>query len=315
MRMHGHPLRSGLLLAMAVFASVTGGGSIGVAQVADTTPPETTITFGPTGHSGANWAAFTFTSSESASTFACSIDGGVYRVCSGTHGVYDLADGEHTFRVQATDAAGNTDPTPAERTWIIDTVVPDTEITSAPPSMARSAKATMKSASTDPGSTFRCSLDGREFTTCPSDKSYEYLGEGVHTFRVRAYDPAGNADPTPAEWTWTVDAFGPFMAIDQPTHGLWVNDQAVSSGGSSTIVVGSVTVQARAEDKEAGLESFGFFVDGIPVEPTAITSTGAIHRFTFVPTEAREYLIKATGTSKNGLSESIQIRVFGVPAD
>ena len=315
MRMHGHPLRRGLLLAVAVFASVTGGGSISVAQVADTTPPETIITFGPTGHSGANWAAFTFKSSESPSTFACSIDGGAYRVCSGTHGVYDLPDGEHTFRVRATDAAGNTDPTPAERTWIIDTVVPDTEITSAPPTMAHSAKANLTSRSTDPGSTFQCSLDGREFSSCPAEKSYEHLGEGVHTFRVRAYDPAGNADPTPAEWTWTVDAFGPFMAIDRPTHGLWVNDQLVSSGGSTTYVVGSVTVQARAEDKESGLASFGFSVDGIPVDPAAVTSTGRNHSFTFVPQEARDHLIKATATNKNGLSESIQIRVFGIPGD
>ena len=299
---------------MTVFASVTGGGSIGLAQVADTTPPETTITFGPSGHSGATWAAFSFRSSESPSTFTCSIDASAYRACSGTHGVYDLQDGEHTFRVRATDAAGNTDPTPAERTWIVDTVVPDTEITSAPPNPARSAKATITSQSSEPNSTFRCSLDGGEFKACPSDKSYASLGEGAHTFRVRAFDPAGNADPTPAEYTWTVDAFGPLMAIDRPTHGLWVNDGLVSSGGSTTYVVGSVTVQARAEDKESGLASFGFFVDGIQVDPAAVTSKDGVHRFTFVPTESREHLIRATGTSKNGLSESIQIRVYGIPA-
>jgi hypothetical protein len=40
----------------------------------------------------------------------------------------DPAGGSHVFAARATDAAGNSDPTPAERTWVIDTSAPQTEI-------------------------------------------------------------------------------------------------------------------------------------------------------------------------------------------
>jgi hypothetical protein len=54
------------------------------------------------------------------------------------------------------------------------------------------------------GSTFECSLDGAAFTLCSSPASYSSLGSGVHTFDVRAIDPAGNMDLTPASFSWTV---------------------------------------------------------------------------------------------------------------
>ena len=37
-----------------------------------------------------------------------------------------------------------------------------------------------------------------------SPKAYTGLAPGSHTFEVRATDPAGNVDPTPATRTWTV---------------------------------------------------------------------------------------------------------------
>jgi subtilisin-like proprotein convertase family protein len=57
-------------------------------------------------------------------------------------------------------------------------------------------------------SSFECSLDDREYAPCSSagfaPVSYSGLSDGLHTFRVRAIDRAGNTDPTPAEQTWTV---------------------------------------------------------------------------------------------------------------
>ncbi len=47
------------------------------------------------------------------------------------------------------------------------------------------------------GSRFECSLDRRPFKPCSSPLKRR-LPAGRHTFRVRATDPAGNTDPTPA---------------------------------------------------------------------------------------------------------------------
>ena len=90
-------------------------------QGGDTTPPETTITSGPSGVTTSTSASFGFNSSEAGSTFTCSLDGGAYSSCSSPKSYSALSAGTHTFRVKARDAAGNEDATPAARTWEIDT--------------------------------------------------------------------------------------------------------------------------------------------------------------------------------------------------
>lgn len=90
---------------------------------ADTTPPDTTITSGPSGSTTATGASFSFTSSESPSTFACTLDGSK-SPCTSPRTYTGLAAGQHTFTVAATDSAGNTDPTPATRTWTVGGLAP-----------------------------------------------------------------------------------------------------------------------------------------------------------------------------------------------
>ncbi|MGF9756680.1 Ig-like domain repeat protein, partial [Microvirga sp. 0TCS3.31] len=86
----------------------------------DTTAPETTITDGPKGQGRGPAATFTFTSSEPGSTFQCSLDGGAWAACSSPATFNALGQGEHELRVRATDKAGNTDASPAARTWTVD---------------------------------------------------------------------------------------------------------------------------------------------------------------------------------------------------
>jgi hypothetical protein len=90
----------------------------------DRTPPETTIVSGPSGTVTSAAASFTFSSSEESSTFECSLDGAAFATCVSPQEYADLSDGTHTFRVRATDAAGNTDPSPASRSWAVDTTAP-----------------------------------------------------------------------------------------------------------------------------------------------------------------------------------------------
>jgi hypothetical protein len=84
--------------------------------VADTTPPETTITTAPSGKT----PSVSFAASE-ASTFECSLDGAAWAACTSPASL-TVADGTHTFRVRAIDAAGNVDPTPAGATWTVTSV-------------------------------------------------------------------------------------------------------------------------------------------------------------------------------------------------
>jgi hypothetical protein len=98
----------------------------------DTTPPETTITFGPSGTVNDSAATFAFSSNESGSAFQCSLDGAAYSSCASPKSYSEMAGGQHTFRVKAKDAAGNEDATPASRTWTVQTgAIPEVQAKSA----------------------------------------------------------------------------------------------------------------------------------------------------------------------------------------
>ena len=85
----------------------------------DTTPPDTTITGGASGTVTTPSASLTFTSSERGSTFECQLDAGSWGACTSPKSYSGLANGSHTFDVRATDAPGNTDASPATRTWTV----------------------------------------------------------------------------------------------------------------------------------------------------------------------------------------------------
>lgn len=83
----------------------------------DTTPPDTSISKAPKGALKAKKktakAKFTFTSTESNSTFECKLDKGRWKPCGASTKV-KAGKGKHVLQVRATDAAGNVDPTPAK---------------------------------------------------------------------------------------------------------------------------------------------------------------------------------------------------------
>jgi hypothetical protein len=83
----------------------------------DTTAPQTKIKAGPTGKVRSRKATFRFGSSESGSTFQCKLDRRSWQSCRSPKTYGKLKPGKHTFRVRATDGAGNTDATPAKRSW------------------------------------------------------------------------------------------------------------------------------------------------------------------------------------------------------
>jgi hypothetical protein len=81
---------------------------------------------------------------------------------------------------------------------------PQTMILKAPRARSRRSVARFTFASDADGATFACRLDGGPFRPCDSPKRYGNLTPGRHVFAVRAVDPAGHADPTPAKRRFTV---------------------------------------------------------------------------------------------------------------
>jgi plastocyanin len=205
------------------------------ARSIDTTPPETTIDSGPSGSVASASPGFGFSASEAGSTFQCSLDGAAFTACSSPQSYVGLPDGAHSFQVRATDAAGNADPTPAARTWTIDTAPPDTNIDAGPAGSVTSAAADFRFSASEAGAVFKCSLDGGSFAACASPASYLGLAGGGHTFRVEAIDTAGNVDPTPAGRSWTVVG----LDTTPPTTTIDSGPSAASSSGSASFAFSS----------------------------------------------------------------------------
>jgi acid phosphatase type 7 len=105
------------------FVSETGvtldSGSGTCHNAPDETPPETTITSGPSGTTSATSASFSLSSSEDGSNFQCRLDSGIWAGCGSPASYGGLTPGGHTFEARAIDAAGNTDPTPAASSWSV----------------------------------------------------------------------------------------------------------------------------------------------------------------------------------------------------
>jgi subtilisin family serine protease len=99
---------------------------IGTVAPPDTTPPDTTITAGPADSSttGDATPTFAFSATEPGSTFECQDDGGAWAACASPSDRGPFSNASHTFRVRATDAAGNVDATPAQRTFTVNAPPP-----------------------------------------------------------------------------------------------------------------------------------------------------------------------------------------------
>jgi hypothetical protein len=63
---------------------------------------------------------------------------------------------------------------------------------------------TFRFAADESGASFECKLDSKPFRPCRSPFTAKRLSLGAHTFRVRARDDSGEADPSPAACTFRV---------------------------------------------------------------------------------------------------------------
>jgi hypothetical protein len=87
---------------------------------------------------------------------------------------------------------------------LADTDPPQTKIKKRPPNRSEDATPKFKFRSDEPGSTFKCKVDGKKYRKCKSPKTLKPLDSGKHKFKVKATDAAGNTDNTPAKDTFKV---------------------------------------------------------------------------------------------------------------
>ena len=151
-----------------------------------------------------------------------------------------LVDGSYTVRAIPTDGAGNVG-TPVSTTFTIDTTAPPAPTISAGPADPTNATtASFSFSDTEPGVTFECRLDGGGYSSCSSPRAYAGLGDGSHTFRVRALDAATNTSTVNPFQTFERHDVGLQLSIKpQITEGgavrlaIYIEDSSVVSGTSA----------------------------------------------------------------------------------
>jgi len=201
-------------------AAVTNLGTTHTSQITvdvDTIAPTVTITQAPTtdgGISNSTSATFGFSCSETGCSFR-------YRLDSSAWSAYDtastalftgLADGEHTFAVQARDLFGN-EGTAATFAWTIDATPPTTPVVTGTTPTNDTTPTWSWNAVTD-AVEYRWSFDESTWTVT-TDTSYTPdtpLAEGDYTLYVQARDTAGNWSES-GSFTITVDTTAPAAPV------------------------------------------------------------------------------------------------------
>jgi hypothetical protein len=93
--------------------------------------------------------------------------------------------------------------------------VPDTDVTSIRPSPTNQRGLTWNFTSSVEGSTFECKVqpDFPDYTPCSDSYALPTYSDGTYTFTVRAINPDGVVDPTPAVSSIVVDTAAPDTTI------------------------------------------------------------------------------------------------------
>jgi hypothetical protein len=277
---------------------------------ADTTAPNTTLASGG--------PPFSFTSSESGSSFECSLDGGAWLACTSPRSYSGLAAGSHQFRVRARDAAGNVDGTPASRSWTVtapDTTAPNTTIgAGAPPSSTTSTSASFSFTSSESNSTFECSLDGAAFAACTAPRAYSNLSLGQHEFRVRARDAAGNTDASPATHAWTITAPVPgSCTASTVTLGSAADSWILQDSGGQNYGTDS----GLKIDSKSGANARALFRFNLPAVPAGCQVTSAklrLYATSYKTGRTLQALMVAAPWTEGGLTWNNQPATTGTAA-
>jgi len=185
----------------------------------DTSTPDTRIDSGPQGAVASTSARFVFSSDAiGVASFTCALDLALHSPCTSPLDLSDLAQGPHMFTVRATSAAGVPDPTPAVRSWVVDTVAPKVSITGGPLVTITDRSPSFSFVVSGDPDLIECRFDDGPFETCTSPYRANRLEDGPHTFEVLVTDAAGHEDR--GTRAFSVDTRPPSIVITGGPTGL-----------------------------------------------------------------------------------------------
>jgi large repetitive protein len=181
----------------------------------DTAAPPAAIESGPPALTSLTSAEIAFSSEDPGAGFECRLDSGEeldFQPCASPESLSGLDDRAHELEVRAVDAAGNAGP-PASHTWTVDTTAPTADIIAAPNAAVAHNTAQFGFTSNEPGSSFSCRIDTGDFQPCSAPQDYSGLGDGPHSFEVKATDPVGNTGVVDSH-AWSIDTAAPTVTFD-----------------------------------------------------------------------------------------------------
>jgi hypothetical protein len=181
------------------------------------------------------------------------------------------ADGAHTVRFRATDAAGNVSAL-VPVSFTLDTTAPLVVITTPAPGLISRANVTVAgrvSDSLDNVTSLQAQLDGGAAMPVTFDTTGDYSfattlavdgsADGSHTVSLRATDEAGNQSAL-TQATFALDTTPPVVALTSPAAG--------------TLTATNVTVAGRVTDAVSGVASLEAQVDAGAFAPVTLDTSG-----------------------------------------
>jgi len=157
-------------------------------------------------------------------------------------GINISAEGVTTLRFFAVDNSSNEETPDKQEVYTIDTTDPETTITTTPPDPSNDPTPSFAFESNEAG-TFEYQIDGvGAWFPCTSPYECPVLGDGDHTFRVRAIDLAGNTDKSAAEYTWNIDTMAPSVTNWSPAY------DGVATGANVAVTFSEAMNHQSVED-------------------------------------------------------------------
>ncbi len=177
-----------------------------------------------------------------------------------------LAQGSHTIKATATDAAGHTSVFSNTNTFTIDTVAPNAPVVSTPANGSYVTTTTpLFTGTAEANSKIRMYVDGVLVDSTTANGSGAWsdtsaaLAQGSHTIKVTATDAAGNTSVFSNTNTFTVDSITPNApVVTAPTNGSYV---------TTTTPLFTGTAEANSKVR--------IYVDGVLVDSTTANGSGA----------------------------------------